>query len=115
MKIADFKERAQIILGLEKETEDGDTEIEWEDGKWIWAKITPKITSNYKAFPKEISMINKYELVMRKNYTRYTRHALKIRIRWKHKLLEIISPWQETQDFHFVTAIAILKKELQND
>jgi hypothetical protein len=86
MKISELKERIQIIYGQEKTNNDGDREIIWEKANWAWAAITPKNISS-----SEINMTNRYEVVMKKNYIRHTRHAFKIRIRWKHKLLEMIS------------------------
>lgn len=115
MKISDLKERVQLIYGEEKLTEDGEVDVEWKDGKWGWASVTPKIIKNGTGTSRETYSQNKYEVVMRKNYIRYTRHALKIRLRWKHKILDLISSWQETTDFQHIYGLMMERKELQND
>lgn len=110
MKIADFKERVRLVYGTEKTAADGDRELVWEDGEWAWAVIIPKNYSTNAANPAETGMVNRYEVVMRKNYIRHTRHAFKMRIRWKHKLLEMISLWQEKAGYELLTGVAIERK-----
>lgn len=110
MKISDFKERIQLIYGIEKTSTDGDRELVWEDGEWVWAAIIPKNYTSNTANSAETVMVNRYEVVMKKNYSRHTRHAFKMRIRWKHKLLEMISPWQEKEDQELISGIGIERK-----
>ena len=109
MKIAQFKDRVQLIYGSEKTEKDGDKSIVWEDGEWVWAAINAKPWTTNQGINSEKLFTNRYEVVMKKNYNRHTRHAFKIRIRWYHKLLEIISLLQETEDFKHVSGIAIEK------
>lgn len=110
MKISAFKERIQLIYGIEKISTDGDRELVWEDGEWAWAAIITKQFNGNSANPSEITIVNRYEVVMKKNYSRHTRHAFKMRIRWKHKLLEMISPWQEKEDQELISGIGIERK-----
>ncbi len=106
MKITELNQRVIMQKFEMHKQPDGDIKKEITDLGSGWVKITALKPSFSKGLNNEFLYKNQYRLDMQKNNTRYTRHAYPNRIIWNHKILNLLSPWQEIQCTQYLTAIA---------
>ena len=115
MKITDLSERVQVFQAIHGQEKDGEFTITYKPGGWFWARIYPKSHTEKVAASQAETYQNHYEVVMRKDDICHTGHAYVRRLRWKHKLLDIYTPWLETQCMSYVTGLAKAKTGENNN
>ncbi len=109
MKITDLSERVQVFHAIHNEEADGEFTITYKPGGWFWARITPKSYTEKGGRSQAETYQNRYEVVMHMHDVSHTGHAYVSRLGWKHKLLDIYTPWLETQCMSYVTGLATAK------
>ncbi len=106
MKISDFNERLQGFYRNYKEEKDGDITITHDKSDWFWAKITPLPFQQKSPKSEGQQHKNHYEVSILKNHNSNTRHAYLTQLRWRHKLLEIYTPWLEFDNMSCIKGLA---------
>lgn len=109
MKIANLSERIQAFRAIHDEKNDGELVIKYHPIGWFWARITPLAYTEKEAKNLAETCESRYEIVMRKKDIYHTRHAYISRLRWKHKLLDMYTPWREKCCKDYVLGLALSK------
>ena len=110
MKITALSERVQGFKAIHDEESDGEFKVKYVPIGWFWAKITPLAYAEKEAKNQAETCESRHEIVMRKKDICHTRHAYISRLLWKHKLLDMYTPWTEKYCKSYVSGLALSKK-----
>ena len=118
--IGEFHHRIVLLSRKIIENYDGEMEELHQEIGSAWAKIEPLpgFSKDYADFWHDLKtqkIDGIFRIIMRNNNNRNARHAYLNALRWNHKILDILIPFQIYENGKWIEGIAVEYKKESND